>query len=98
MRRPEKALQALARAVRLSPYPSSSPWGSSFYARVAAARARVWLNQGNLDRAIEFQKQAVDLTPLDPARLTQLEELYEARGRADLAHQAHQRAAEPNAK
>ena len=37
MQRPEEALKAFARAVRLSPYPRSSPWGSSFYARVAAA-------------------------------------------------------------
>jgi tetratricopeptide (TPR) repeat protein len=98
MRRPEEALKAFARAVRLSPYPGTSPWGSSFYARVAAGRARVWLSQGDVDRAIEFQKQVVELTPLDPARWTQLAELYEARGRADLAQQADQRAAELHSK
>jgi tetratricopeptide (TPR) repeat protein len=98
MRRPEEALKAFAHAVRLSPNPSSAPEGSSFYARVAAGRARVWRSQGDLDRAIEFQKQAVELAPLDPERWTQLAELYEARGRADLAQQAHQRAAELQSK
>ncbi|HMD83370.1 MAG TPA: tetratricopeptide repeat protein [Terriglobia bacterium] len=98
MQRPQEALKAFARAVRLSPYPTSSPWGSSFYARVAAGRARAWLSQGDVDRAIEFQKQAVELTPLDPARLMQLAEMYQARGRADLAQQADQRAAELHSK
>jgi tetratricopeptide (TPR) repeat protein len=98
MGRPAEALKAFASAVRLSPYSSKSPWGSSFYARVAAGRARVYLSQGDVDRAIEFQKQAVELAPLDPARVTQLAELYEARGRADLAQQARQRAAELNSK
>jgi tetratricopeptide (TPR) repeat protein len=98
MRRPEEALKAFERAVRLSPYASTSPWGSSFYARVAAGRAQVWESRGDLDRAIEFQKQAVELAPLDPARLTQLAELYEARGRADLAQKAHQRAEELHSK
>ena len=94
MQRPEEALKAFARAVRLSPYPRSSPWGSSFYARVAAGRARVWLSRGDIDRAIEFQKQAVELTPHDPTRLTQLAEMYEARGRAGQAPQAGQPASE----
>jgi tetratricopeptide (TPR) repeat protein len=98
MRRPEEALKAFARAVRLSPYPRNSPWGAWFYARVAAGRARVWLSRGQVDRAIEFQKQAVELTPLDPARWTQLAELYKARGRPDLAQQADQRAAALRAK
>jgi tetratricopeptide (TPR) repeat protein len=98
MRRPEEALKAFARAVRLSPYSSTSPWGSSFYARVAAGRARVWQSQGHLDRAIEFQKQAVGLAPLDAARWAQLAELYKTQGRADLAQQAVQRAAELQSK
>jgi Flp pilus assembly protein TadD len=56
------------------------------------------MSRGNVDRAIEFQKQAVDLTPLDPARLTQLAEMYEARGRSDLAQKAGQRAVELRSK
>jgi tetratricopeptide (TPR) repeat protein len=98
MRRPDEALKAFARAVRLSPYSSNSPWGSSFYARVAAGRARAWQSQGDVDRAIQFQKQAVELTPDDPARWTQLAELYKTQGRADLAQQADQRAAELHSK
>jgi tetratricopeptide (TPR) repeat protein len=98
MSRPEEALKAFARAVRLSPYPRSSPWGSSFYARAAAGRARIWLSRGDVDRAIEFQKQAVELTPHDPERLTQLAEMYEARGRAGLSPEAGQPAPEPHSK
>ena len=45
-----------------------------------------------------FRNKRWNSTPLDPARLTQLAELYEARGRADLAQQAHQRAAELQSK
>jgi tetratricopeptide (TPR) repeat protein len=90
MQRPEDALKAFARAVHLSPYSSNTPWGSSFFARVAAGRARVWLSRGDVERAIEFQKQAVELTPHDFARLTQLAEMYEARGRANFAKQADQ--------
>jgi tetratricopeptide (TPR) repeat protein len=98
MRRPEEALKAFARAVQRSPYASGSPSGSSFYARVAVGRARAWLSQGDVDRAIEFQKQALELAPIDPDRWAQLAELYKARGRADLAQQADQRAAELRSK
>ena len=98
MQRPEEALEAFARAVRLSPYPRSSPWGSLFYARVAEGRARVWLSRGDTDRAIEFQKQAVELTPHDPERLAKLAEMYEARDRAGQAPDAGPSAAEPHLK
>jgi tetratricopeptide (TPR) repeat protein len=98
MQRPEDALKAFARAVHLTPYSSNTPWGSSFFARVAAGRARVWLSRGDLDRAIEFQKQAVELSPHDFARLTQLAEMYEARDRANLAKQAKERASQPQSK
>jgi len=83
MGRHQEALEAFTRADRLSPYPRGSAWGSAFYARVAAGRARVWLSQGDVDRAIEYQKQAVALTPNDAALLAQLAEMYEARGRAE---------------
>ncbi|HXW15600.1 MAG TPA: tetratricopeptide repeat protein, partial [Terriglobia bacterium] len=98
MSRPEEALKAFSRAVHLSPYPRSSPWGRSFYARVAVGRARVWLSWGDVNRAIEFQKQAVELTPHDPERLAQLAEMYEARGRAGPATEADQHASELHSK
>jgi Flp pilus assembly protein TadD len=61
---------------------------------VAAGRARVWLSRGNVDRAIEFQKEAVELTPHDPERSAKLAEMYESRGRADQAPEAGQPASE----
>jgi len=94
MHRSEEALKALALALRLSPYPSSSQQGAQFYARVATGRARAWLalSTDGVDRAVEFQKQAVELTPLDPGRWMQLAELYKIQGRPELAQQAAQRA------
>jgi len=83
MGRRREALEAFTRADRLSPYPRGTGWGSAFYARVAAGRARVWLSQGDVERAIEYQKQAVELTPNDAALLARLAEMYEARGHAD---------------
>jgi len=98
MQRSQQALKAFAHAVRLSSYPRNSPWGNSFYARVAAGRARVWLSQGDIDRAIEFQKQAVELAPHDPALSAQLADLYEARGRTVPAKQPDQGAAQRHSK
>jgi Tfp pilus assembly protein PilF len=65
---------------------------------VAAGRARVWQSRGDVNRAIEFQKEAVELAPHDAARWAQLAELYKSQGRADLAQQAVQRAAELQSK
>jgi tetratricopeptide (TPR) repeat protein len=98
MNRPDEALEAFARAVRLTPYSRSSPWGRVFYARVAAGRARIWRGRGDLDRAIEFQKEAVDLTPHDPARSSELAELYEARGHTGPAKQPDAVALQPTSK
>jgi tetratricopeptide (TPR) repeat protein len=98
MQRPKDALKAFARAVRLSPYSSNTPWGSSFLARVAAGRARVWLSRGDIDRAIEFQKQAVELTPHDFARSEQLAEMYQARDTANPAQQTNDGASKPRSK
>ena len=100
MQRPEEALKEFAHAVRLSPYASNSQEGAAFYSRVAAGRARAWVIQSmkGVDRAVEFQKQAVELTPLDPLRWTQLAELYRLQGRAELSQQANQRAMELRSK
>ena len=98
MQRPEDALKAFTRALRLSPYSSNTPWGSSFLARVAAGRARVWLSRGDIDRAIEFQKQAVELTPHDFARSEQLAEMYQERDHASPAQQTHDGASQPRSK
>jgi hypothetical protein len=65
---------------------------------VAAGRARVWLSRGDIDRAIEFQKQAVELTPHDFARSEQLAEIYEARDRTKPAKQTNEGASQPHSK
>lgn len=92
------ALAAFARAARLSPYDTSSPWGTAFYARLAEGQARAWQTRGDIDRAIEFQKRAVELTPMDAARVSQLADLYDARRRAGLAKHADQGAPQPHSK
>jgi len=100
MQRPQEALKEFAHAVRLSNYASNSPEGAQFYSRVAAGRARAWLIQSmaGVDRAVELQKQAVDLTPLDPMRWTQLADLYKLQGRTELSQQANQHALELRSK
>jgi tetratricopeptide (TPR) repeat protein len=100
MERPEDALKEFAHAVRLSPYASNSQEGAPFYSRVASGRARAWLIQSTagVDRAVEFQKQAVELTPLDPMRWTQLADLYKLQGRTELSQQANQHALELRSK
>ncbi|HEV2348378.1 MAG TPA: hypothetical protein VG028_00875 [Terriglobia bacterium] len=100
MQRPEDALKEFAHAVRLSPYESNSPEGAAFYSRIAAGRARACVIQSmeGVDRAVEFQKQALQLTPLDPLRWTQLADLYRLQGRADLSQQASRRARELSSK
>jgi tetratricopeptide (TPR) repeat protein len=100
MQRPEEALKEFAHAERLSSYSSNSPQGAQFYSHVAAGRARAWIIQSmaGVDRAVEFQKQSVELTPLDPVRWTQLADLYKMQGRADLSQQAGQRAMELRSK
>jgi tetratricopeptide (TPR) repeat protein len=96
MQRPEEALAAFTHAIDLSPYPRNAPWGSSFYSRVAAGRARIWLSRGEIDRAIDFQKQAVAFTPNDPARLTQLADLYDMRDNAGPAKTGNTGGAQPH--
>ncbi len=98
MHRPQEALKAFARAASKSPYAVNSPEGAEFSARVARGQALAWQNLGDLNRAIEFQKRAVAFTPEDPEGWSQLAGLYKAQGRADLAQQADQRAAELRAK
>ena len=100
MQRPEEALREFAHAVSLSPYASDSQDGAPFFSRVAAGRARAWVMQSmaGVDRAVELQKHAVQLTPLDPLRWAQLADLYRLQGRTELSEQASQRASELRSK
>jgi tetratricopeptide (TPR) repeat protein len=100
MQQPELALKEFDHAVRLSPYAPNAADGAPFYSRVAMGRARAWVIQSmaGVDHAVEFQKKAVELTPFDPSRWSQLAELYRMQGHADLAKQADQRASELRSK
>jgi Flp pilus assembly protein TadD len=48
---------------------------------------------GDLDRAVEFEREALNVTPSDPQLWTTLARFYEAQGRENLAQQARQQAA-----
>ena len=100
MQRPHEALKEFDHAVSVNTYASNSPEGAPFYARIAAGRARALIIQSmaDVDRAVEFQKQAVALTPRDPDRWAQLADLYKLQGRTELAQQANQHAMELRSK
>jgi tetratricopeptide (TPR) repeat protein len=100
MQKPEEAMKEFDHAVRLSPYSTNSKEGAVFYSRVAAGRARATVvkSMEGVDRAVEYQKEALKLTPNDPLRWSQLADLYRLQGRADLSQQASQRARELSSK
>jgi len=68
------------------------PGGSSkeFSIAVAEGRAHAWWALGDSERAIQFQKEAVELAPGDAHQLRSLAELYQALGRTTEAQQTMQ--------
>ena len=62
------------------------------YAQIAAGRAAVYAQQGDLQRAIQFEQQATQKTPEHAGRWEALGNYYSRAGQLELAQQAHQRA------
>lgn len=61
-------------------------------ASVAEGRAQAWASLGDLNRAVAFQQQALNLAPANPKLWATLADLYAAEGRFSLEHDARQHA------
>jgi len=93
MNQPQDALAAFDRAEKESPFRGDSPeLGMPFRAQLAEGRARAYREENDLDRALEQQELAVRLNVENAAWWTALAELYEARGQAEKAAQAREKA------
>jgi tetratricopeptide (TPR) repeat protein len=95
MKQPQEALEAFDAADAKSHY---EPPDSRFRieTQVTEGRAVAWANMGDLDRAVEFEREALKLTPSNPELWTTLAQLYAAQGRTDLAQEARQHAQDLN--
>jgi tetratricopeptide (TPR) repeat protein len=92
MKRPQDALEAFkaaeAKSVREPP-----DTRIIIETKLAEGRAMAWADMGDLDRAVEFEQEALKVTPSDPQLWATLARFYEAQGRENLAQQARQKAA-----
>jgi tetratricopeptide (TPR) repeat protein len=78
---PQKALAAFDHAERVSPHlGDESEIGMAFHAQIAQGRARAYQQLGDLTKAVQFQGEAVKLTPRNAAAWNALADLYQAAG------------------
>ncbi len=92
---PEAALEALSGAERNSPYRNGAEsLAPDLYAEIADGRSDAQFMLSHLSQAIEFQKEAVRLTPSVANRWKKLADLYESAGQVDLSQQAREKARE----
>jgi tetratricopeptide (TPR) repeat protein len=92
---PEAALEAFSGAERSSPYRSGAEsLAPDLYAEIADGRSDAQFMLSHLSQAIEFQKEAVRLTPSVANRWNKLADLYDSAGQSDLSQQAREKARE----
>jgi tetratricopeptide (TPR) repeat protein len=92
MKRPQEALDAF-KAAEAKSFREPPDTRIKIETKLAEGCAMAWADMGDLDRAVEFEREALNLTPSDPQLWTTLARLYEAQGRENLAQQARQQAA-----
>ncbi len=96
--RPTKALDAFAKAEEHSPYRhGGEALAPALYAQIAAGRAEAHRVLRHFTQAIQFQQDAVRLTPNDASRWNQLADLYDSTGQMELSAQARQKARDQRA-
>jgi Flp pilus assembly protein TadD len=64
----------------------------AFFAQIAEGRAVAYFQLGQIQRAIDFQRLAIQKTPDSPGSWKTLAELYDKAGQTQLAQQAYRRA------
>jgi tetratricopeptide (TPR) repeat protein len=93
MHQPQPALDAFDKAVSSSPFHDGGEMlGASFNSLVATGRAKAWYQLGDIDQAVSFQEEAVQLAPQDGKLWLGLANLYEVQGRVTKASDARLRA------
>jgi len=92
MKRPQEALDAF-KAAEAKSFREPPDTRIKIETMLAEGRAMAWADMGDLDRAVEFEREALNITPSDPHLWTTLARFYEAQGRENLAQQARQQAA-----
>jgi tetratricopeptide (TPR) repeat protein len=90
--RPREALNAFERAIASLPPEATTSGDNSFFANVAHGRALVWSALGDLQRAISFQEETVELEPDRFDDWTYLANLYDQAGRSEDARKAREHA------
>jgi tetratricopeptide (TPR) repeat protein len=90
---PEEALQAFDRAAGSAPRNMKAIDGGTFDVAIAQGRSAAWQALGNLDRAIAFETEVVQLQPDSADPLAQLARLYRLHGWVDQANRTEERAA-----
>jgi tetratricopeptide (TPR) repeat protein len=91
MEEPKEALAAFAQAEEVGSHGSTED-RAIFAAQIASGRARSFQLLGDLNRAIQEQKIAVNGLPQDSGRWEKLAELYRAQGNAAMAASAQAKA------
>jgi tetratricopeptide (TPR) repeat protein len=95
LKRPQPALEAFAEAEKSSPYRhGAETLAPELYAEIASGRSEAHRLLSDLPLAIQFQKEAVRLTPAVASRWQVLAELFESTGQVELSEQARERAQE----
>jgi tetratricopeptide (TPR) repeat protein len=92
MKRPQEALDAF-QAAEAKSFREAPDTRIKIETKLAEGRAMAWADMGDLDRAVEIERKALNVTPSDPQLWTTLARFYEAQGRENLAQQARQQAA-----
>ena len=92
-RQPKQALQALDEAERSAPTQMTAATdGRSFRFDVAQGRAAIFRAMGDMDQAVSFQEQAVQLDPEAADAWSHLAKLYQRQGRGAEERRAEERA------
>jgi len=92
-RQPKQALQALDEAERSAPPQMTAVTeGRSFKFDVAQGRAAIWRAMGDMNQAVSFQEQAVQLDPEAADAWSHLAKLYQRQGRVADERRAEERA------
>jgi tetratricopeptide (TPR) repeat protein len=95
LQQPELALKSVREAERASPFRNGTEELSpEFYAQLDEARAEAYRQLGRGQKALNWQQQAVQLTPAVASRWSKLSELARASGQAQLADEALRRVRE----
>jgi tetratricopeptide (TPR) repeat protein len=90
---PKQALQALDDAERSAPAEMAAATdGRSFKFDVAQGRSAIWRAMGDMEQAVRFQEQAVQLDPEAGDAWSHLARLYQRQGRVTDEQRAEERA------